>query len=296
MALNSLINYLPNLGQPYTHPNFTEISLNSPVPSITGDTGEWGPGRETDYKALNGEEELVVEATLKNVEVHDNSQAPLRKSLTRNIQRFFTTVFRHTSITQLCGEIHFCPMRGDRFAIPPPLHMLGAGMSLPLCENPETASKIVVVPARERLGKLDLPFILSVANGAPLSLYGDIYCPAWYGNGVIVRVLLATKEYIVFNAEFDNDGYHHMPYQVTFVAHAKLFHLPLLRRGQQLMDQFMHRLWPGRKPKLEMVRMDIEEAMQRDLNRVTEDGYISSFPADVRPGTGPEAISKDQND
>ncbi|KAK0492356.1 hypothetical protein EDD18DRAFT_1109106 [Armillaria luteobubalina] len=161
-------------------------------------------------------------------------------------------------------------MRGDRFAIPPPLHIakilkcqvistwLRAGMSLPLCENPETASEIVVVPARERLGKLDLPFILSVAN--------------------------------VFNAEFDNDGYHHVPYRVMFIAHAKLFHLPLLRQGQQLMDQFVHQLGPGCKPKLEM------ETVPYPYHRVTKDGYISSFPADVRPGTRPEGISKDQND
>ncbi len=133
-------------------------------------------------------------------------------------------------------------MRGDRFAISPALSMQGAGSPLPSCENPGTASEIVVVPARERLGKLDLPFILAIKKGAPLCLYGDIYCAAWYGNGVIVRILLATREYVVFNAEFENAGYHHAPFQVTFVAHAKLFHLPPFRRGQQLMDQFVHKL------------------------------------------------------
>lgn len=165
-------------------------------------------------------------------------------------------------------------MRGDRFAISPALSMQGAGSPLPSCENPGTASEIVVVPARERLGKLDLPFILAIKKGAPLCLYGDIYCAAWYGNGVIVRILLATREYVVFNAEFENAGYHHAPFQVTFVAHAKLFHLPPFRRGQQLMDQFVHKLWPRRKPRLEMVRMDIEEAIQHDLNR-----YIPYFKA-----------------
>ncbi len=123
--------------------------------------------------------------------------------------------------------------------------MQGAGSPLPSCENPGTASEIVVVPARERLGKLDLPFILAIKKGAPLCLYGDIYCAAWYGNGVIVRILLATREYVVFNTEFENAGYHHAPFQVTFVARAKLFRLPPFRRGQQLMDQFVHNCGHG---------------------------------------------------
>ncbi|PBK93496.1 hypothetical protein ARMGADRAFT_1079804 [Armillaria gallica] len=66
MSLNTLINYLPNLGQPFTHPNFTEISSNSAMPSILGDTGEYE--EEVDYMALKGNAEMVVETTLENVE------------------------------------------------------------------------------------------------------------------------------------------------------------------------------------------------------------------------------------
>lgn len=73
MALNTLINYLPNPGQPFTHPNFTDVSLTSAMPSIMGDTGEWNE-EEVDYMALKGDEEMVVETTLKNVEVRNNDQ------------------------------------------------------------------------------------------------------------------------------------------------------------------------------------------------------------------------------
>ncbi|PBK61974.1 hypothetical protein ARMSODRAFT_1025304 [Armillaria solidipes] len=255
MALNTLINNLPLLGQPFTHPNFMEISLNSAVPSIMGDTGEWDE-EDVNYTILKEDAEMAVECTLKNVE------------------RFFTTVFRHTSITRLRGGVHLAPMKGDRYTISPALSIRGAGSPLPSCENSGTASEIVVVPAQERLGKLDLPLILGIKNRIPLRLYGDIYCAEWYGNGAIVCILLATSEYVVFNAEFENEGYHHPPFQVTFVARAKLFHLPPLRRCQQLLDQFGHKLRPWQRPKLEMVRMDIEEAMQRELNR-----YIPYFKA-----------------
>ncbi len=163
-------------------------------------------------------------------------------------------------------------MWGDRYAISPALSMVGAGSPLPSCENPRTASTIVVVPARERLGKLNLPFIPAIRKGPPLCLYGDIYCVAWYGNGFIVHILLATREYVVFNAEFENTRYHHAPFQVTFVAHAKLFCLPSFWWVQQLMDQFGHKLWPQCKPRLEVVHIDIEEVMQHDLNQ-----YIPYF-------------------
>ncbi len=38
-----------------------------------GDTGEWNE-EEVDYMALKGDEEMVVETMLKNVEVRNNDQ------------------------------------------------------------------------------------------------------------------------------------------------------------------------------------------------------------------------------
>ncbi|PBK85207.1 hypothetical protein ARMGADRAFT_1036502 [Armillaria gallica] len=180
MSLNTLINYLPNLGQPFMHPNFTEISLNSAMPSVLGDIGEYK--EEVDYTALKCNAEMVVETMLENIE----------------------------------GEVHFHPMQGDRYAISPALSMIGAGSPLSSCENPGTASMIAIVPARERVGKLDLPFIPVIKKGPPLWLYGDIYCATWYSNGFIVHILLTTREYAVFNAEFKNTRYHHVPNSFTY--------------------------------------------------------------------------------
>ncbi len=119
-------------------------------------------------------------------------------------------------------------MRGDRFAISPALSMQGAGSPLPSCENPGTASEIVVVPAREReIGPAIYPGNKERGTIVPLRA---IYTALPGTAMVLLSVFfLPPGNMSSLTPEFENAGYHHAPFQVTFVAHAKLFRLPPFR-------------------------------------------------------------------
>ncbi|KAK0229822.1 hypothetical protein EDD85DRAFT_793723 [Armillaria nabsnona] len=176
-----------------------------------GIANELGNPQESYWK-LKADGELIVKNTISRMQDYLTASFSLKQSY----------------LPQLKGPIWVHSLKGDPGSTAPALAHMNPKGPLPLPQY-MSASNIRVIPVHEPLGKLKLPFIYAVTGRQQMTLGGRVYCSHWYRNRWIVTILLVMSKFTIFTAKFSNPRYIHGPFSITFITHAHLFQLPVMK-------------------------------------------------------------------